>query len=56
MSNSIRVLYRGIYRSDQSLPALIINTTSVIPVQLLNYLLYFILIIYLRPCGYTIGK
>ena len=37
MSNNIRVLYRGVYRNNQSLPALIINTTSVIPAQLSSY-------------------
>ena len=56
MSNSVRVLYKGVYRSDWSLPALIINITSVIPAQLSSYLLYFILIIYLRPHGHTIRR
>ena len=56
MSNSVKVLYREIYRSDQSLPALIINIISVISAQLSNYFLYFVLIIYLRPCGYIIGR
>ena len=56
MSNGVRVLYKGIYRSDQSIFILIINTISVISVQLLNYLLYFILIIYLKSCGCIIGR
>ena len=56
MSNNVRVLYRGVYRSDQSLPALIINTTLIISIQLSSYLLYFILIIYLKSCDHIIGK
>ena len=56
MSNSVRMLYKGVYRSDQSLSALIINITLVIPAQLSNYPLHFILIIYLRPHSYTIRK
>ena len=44
MSNSVKMLYRGVYRSDWLLPALIINIISVIPAQLLSYFLYFVLI------------
>ena len=56
MSNNVRILYKEIYRNDRSLPVLIINTTSIIPAQLLNYPLYFILIIYLKPHNHTIKK
>ena len=40
MSNNIKILYKKIYKSDQLLPTLIINTTSVIPAQLSNYPLH----------------
>ena len=56
MSNGVRVLYRGVYRSDRSFFALIINITSVIFAQLLSYLLYFVLIIYFKSCSYIIGR
>ena len=56
MSNGVRVLYRGVYRSDRLLPTLIINITLVISAQLSSYSLYFILIIYLRPRDYIIGR
>ena len=56
MSNSVRVLYRGVYRSDQSLSTLIINTILIISAQLSSYLLYFVLIIYFRSRGYIIGR
>ena len=31
MSNSVKILYKEIYRSDQLLPVLIININSIIP-------------------------
>ena len=40
MNNNVRMLYRRIYRSDRLLPALIINITSVISVQLSSYFLH----------------
>ena len=43
MSNGVRILYRGIYRSDRLLFILIINITLVIPVQLSSYPLQYII-------------
>ena len=56
MSNGVRILYRGIYRNNRSLPVLIINTISVISAQLSSYFLHFVLIIYFKPRDRTIGR
>ena len=41
MSNSVKVLYRGVYRNDQLFSILIINITLVISVQLSSYPLQY---------------